>query len=102
ARDVHPHPRAAERGRRPRTGRKPGDAGDPAPRDRRNGPGMNPTVSSPQNTSAVGAASLGAPGPGAAGPDAAASAPRRQAPAWMRPPGALSFRNIGAVYVWLA
>ena len=68
---------------------------------------MNPTVSSPQNISAVGAAGLGAPSPGAAGADAAgpgvaASEPRRQAPAWVRLPGALSFRNIGAIYVWLA
>lgn len=63
---------------------------------------MNPTVSSPQNISAVGGAGLGAPGPGAASPGTAASEPRRQAPAGMRLPGALSFRNVGALYVWLA
>jgi ribose/xylose/arabinose/galactoside ABC-type transport system permease subunit len=63
---------------------------------------MNPTVSSPQNISAVGVAGLGAPGPDAASPGAAASEPRRQAPAWVHLPGALSFRNIGAVYVLLA
>ena len=63
---------------------------------------MNPTVSSPQNISAVGAAGLGAPGPDAASPGPVASAPRRQASAWVRLPDALSFRNIGAVYVWLA
>jgi len=63
---------------------------------------MNPTVSSPQNISAVGAARLGAPGPDTASPGTTASAPRRQAPAWVRPPDALSFRNIGALYVWLA
>src|SRR5439155_7810245 len=39
---------------------------------------------------------------GAADPGAAASEPRRQAPAGVRLPGALSFRNVGALYVWLA
>ena len=36
------------------------------------------------------------------GPGAAASEPRRRAVARVRMPGALSFRNIGALYVWLA
>jgi ribose/xylose/arabinose/galactoside ABC-type transport system permease subunit len=68
---------------------------------------MNPTVSSPKNAPAVGAASPGpaCPGsghPGVPGPGAAASEPRRRAVARVRMPGALSFRNIGALYVWLA
>ena len=63
---------------------------------------MNPTMSSPQNISAVGAAGLGAPGPDTARPETTASAPRRQAAAWVRLPDALSVRNIGAIYVWLA
>jgi len=63
---------------------------------------MNPTMSSPQNISAVGAAGLGAPGPDTASPETTASAPRRQAAAWVRLPDALSVRNIGAIYVWLA
>jgi ribose transport system permease protein len=78
---------------------------------------MNPMVSSPQNAPAVGAAGPGAvrPGavrrgavrrgavsPGAVGRDAAAAEPRRGTVTRVRRPGALSFRNIGAVYVWLA
>jgi len=58
---------------------------------------MNHTLSSPENASAV-----GAPAVGAARPDVAASEPRRRAAARVRLPSALSFRNIGAVYVWLA
>ena len=58
---------------------------------------MNHTLSSPENASAV-----GVPAVGAARPDAAASEPRRRATTRVRLPGALSFRNIGAVYVWLA
>ena len=58
---------------------------------------MNHTLSSPENASAV-----GAPAVGAARPDVAASEPRHRAAARVRLPSALAFRNIGAVYVWLA
>jgi ribose transport system permease protein len=58
---------------------------------------MNHTVSSPQNAPAT-----GAPAVGAARPRAAASELRRRPAARVRLPDALSFRNIGAVYVWLA
>ena len=58
---------------------------------------MNHTLSSPENASAV-----GVPAVGTARPDVAAGEPRRPAAARVQLPGALSFRNIGAVYVWLA
>lgn len=58
---------------------------------------MNHTLSSPENASAV-----GVPAVGTARPDVAAGEPRRPAATRVRLPGALSFRNIGAVYVWLA
>jgi ribose transport system permease protein len=63
---------------------------------------MNPTVSSTENAPAVGAVGIGAPVPTAPGPGPAASEPPRRVVTRARRPGAFSFRNIGAVYVWLA
>jgi ribose transport system permease protein len=54
---------------------------------------MNPTVSSPQNAPAIDSAVR---------LDAVVREPRRRAAARVPLPDALSFRNIGAVYVWLA
>ena len=62
---------------------------------------MNPTVSSPQNISAVGVAGLGAPGPDAASPGAAASEPAAKPPPGCTCP-ARSRSQHRAVYVLLA